>query len=234
VTRLHESTMRALVEDIARGRIAPGEWLPREVDIARQFDVSRGVARETIRALEERSVVAVRHGRGARVRPLEEWDLLDERVLAALEASGRADEVVREALECRRLLESEAAAQAAARIRPEGARELTEALARLRATVEEPRAGSDPANAVADFRGVVARLSGNRPLGRMLFPLDAVDAATVRGLDRSGLDELLARHERILSAISAGDDGAAREAVHADVEAMAEAVLESGRRRRGA
>src|ERR687897_23130 len=101
--------MTALVEDIARGRIAPGDWLPREVDLAGRFGVSRGVARETIRALEERGVVAVRHGRGARVLPLEDWDLLDERVLGALLAGGRAEEVIREALECRRLLEGEAA-----------------------------------------------------------------------------------------------------------------------------
>ena len=225
--------MGALVDDIARGRIAVGDWLPREVDLADRFEVSRGVARETIRALEERGVVFVRHGRGARVRPLEDWDLLDERVLLALHASGRADEVVREALECRRVLESEAASQAAARIQPAGARALTESFARLKQIVEEPRSGDDPAVAVAAFRGVLAQLSGNRPLGRMLAPLDAVDAATVRSLSRAGRNELLARQERILSAVCAGDPEAAREAVDEDVTAMVKAVTASGRRRRG-
>ena len=225
--------MGALVDDIAHGRIATGEWLPREVDLAERFEVSRGVARETIRALEERGVVMVRHGRGALVRPVEDWDLLDGQVLVALLASGRADEVVREALECRRLLESEAASQAAARIRPDGARALTEGFTRLKRVVEEPRSGDDPAAAVASFRGVLAQLSGNRPLGRMLAPLDAVDAATVRAMSRTALNDLVARHERILSAVCAGDPEAAREAVDADVAAMAEAVAASGRRRRG-
>src|SRR5688572_20846564 len=150
MTRLHRDHMRALIDEILRGRFGEGEWLPREVDLADRFGVSRGVARETIRALEERGVVAVRHGRGARVRPVEDWDLLDERVLAALQASGRASEVVREALECRRLLESEAAAQAALRIGAAGARELTEALAEVRSSIEDRR--SDPAEAVAAFR----------------------------------------------------------------------------------
>ena len=225
--------MTALVEDIARGRIAPGDWLPREVDLAGRFGVSRGVARETIRALEERGVVAVRHGRGARVLPLEEWDLLDERVLGALLAGGRAEEVVREALECRRLLEGEAAAEAARRIRPDGARELTEALARLRAAADEPRSTDDLAAAAAAFRAVLARLSGNRPLGRMLAPLDAVSAAVVRELPRNGRRGLVERYDRILSAVCAGDADGAREAVEADVAATADAVGASGRRRAG-
>ncbi len=225
--------MTALVEDIARGRIAPGDWLPREVDLAGRFGVSRGVARETIRALEERGVVAVRHGRGARVLPLEDWDLLDERVLGALLAGGRAEEVIREALECRRLLEGEAAAEAARRIRPDGARELTEALAHLRAAADEPRAADDLAAAAAAFRAVLARLSGNRPLGRMLAPLDAVSAAVVRELPRSGRRGLVERYEKILSAVCAGDADGAREAVEADVAATAAAVAPTGRRRGG-
>jgi GntR family transcriptional repressor for pyruvate dehydrogenase complex len=174
----------------------------------------------------------VRHGRGARVLPLEAWDLLDERVLAALLAGGRADAVVREALECRRLLEGEAAAEAARRIRPDGARELTEALARLRESVDE-RAAGDLAAEAAAFRAVLARLSGNRPLGRMLAPLDAVSAAVVRDLPRNGRRKLVERYDRILSAVCAGDAEGAREAVEADVAATAEAVAASGRRRAG-
>src|SRR5918997_672060 len=126
MTRLHRDHMRALLDEIVRGTISEGEWLAKEGDLAQRFHVSRGVARETIRALEERGVVAVRHGRGARVRPVADWDLLDEDVLGALIDGGRATDVIAEALECRRLLEREAAASAAARLRPDEARTLTE------------------------------------------------------------------------------------------------------------
>jgi DNA-binding FadR family transcriptional regulator len=226
MTRLHRDHMRALLDEMVRGDIAEGEWLPKEVDLALRFDVSRGVARETIRALEERDVVAVRHGRGARVRPIADWDLLDAEVLGALVRAGRAGDVVGEALDCRRLLEREAAASAAARLRPDDARALTESFARLR---EAAKAGGDVAGAVSAHRRTLARLSGNRPLARMLAPLDAIDAATLAGLSPAAAKRLVERHDRILAAVCAGDAEGARAAVDEDVAATAELVSARGR-----
>jgi regulatory GntR family protein len=45
--RLHREVMQVLIPDIVEGRIAPTELLPREADLTKKFDVSRGVARET-------------------------------------------------------------------------------------------------------------------------------------------------------------------------------------------
>ena len=68
MSRLHRDAMKQLTNDIVSGRLAPGDMLQREVDLADEMGISRGVARETIRALEERGLVSVRHGRGATVR----------------------------------------------------------------------------------------------------------------------------------------------------------------------
>ena len=76
--------MRVLIADIVRGGLAPGAQLPRETDLAAQFGVSRGVARECVRGLEERGLVSVRHGRGATVNADERWDVFNPDVLAAL------------------------------------------------------------------------------------------------------------------------------------------------------
>src|ERR1700750_1004823 len=89
MSRLHENVMRVLMGDIVSRRIGVGGWLPREADIAAQFGVSRGVARECIRGLEERGLVAVKHGRGATVLPEQRWDILDPDVLRALLDHGR-------------------------------------------------------------------------------------------------------------------------------------------------
>ncbi|HEX7290418.1 MAG TPA: GntR family transcriptional regulator, partial [Conexibacter sp.] len=75
MARLHRDVMRILITDIVDGSRPAGELLPREVDLAEQFDVSRGVARETIRALEERGLVAVKHGKGATVRDADAWNV---------------------------------------------------------------------------------------------------------------------------------------------------------------
>ena len=74
MSRLHRQLMRVLIADIACGSLALGDKLPREADLAAQFSVSRGVAREAIRGLEERGLVDVKHGRGATVNPEERWD----------------------------------------------------------------------------------------------------------------------------------------------------------------
>ena len=90
--------MRVLIGEIASGRWPEGELLPRELDLAARFDVSRNVARECIRGLEERRMVSVRHGRGARVRPEHEWDRFDPDVLATLLGGPRAAGVIAEYL----------------------------------------------------------------------------------------------------------------------------------------
>jgi DNA-binding FadR family transcriptional regulator len=53
--RLHRQLVAILVEAILRGDYAPGDVLPREVDLVETYGVSRGVVREAIRGLEEGS-----------------------------------------------------------------------------------------------------------------------------------------------------------------------------------
>lgn len=224
MSRLFQDGMRLLLREIAGGTPPEGGWLPRVVDLAHRLDASSGTAREIIRALEERGVVAVRHGRGARVLPVEEWDVLDPEVLAALLERREGREVVDEALECRRLLEGEAAALAARRIDPAGARTLTEAFERMRAAASDERTPGQLADAATSFREAVATRAGNRPMRRMLSPLAAVDAAAITRLNRAGRNRLVERYEALLSAVCAGDADAARAAVEADVAAIARAV----------
>jgi GntR family transcriptional repressor for pyruvate dehydrogenase complex len=128
-----------VIADIAAGEIAPGDMLPREADLAEQFSVSRGVAREAIRGLEERGLVTVKHGRGATVNEDASWDLFSPEVLKALLASPRGADVLREYLECRRILEIEAAGLAAERADEPALDALQEALERMTASAERAR-----------------------------------------------------------------------------------------------
>ena len=56
MARLHREMMQVLIADIVSGETATGEQLPREADLAERFGVSRGVVRESIRAMEERGL----------------------------------------------------------------------------------------------------------------------------------------------------------------------------------
>src|SRR5688500_4509891 len=102
MTRRHEGPLRDLLAEIAAGEFAPGDMLPGEVALTERFDVSRGVVRECIRGLEDRGIVAVKHGRGATVRETDEWDVLDPEVLEAMLAAPAGTALVDEALECQR------------------------------------------------------------------------------------------------------------------------------------
>src|SRR5919202_7095848 len=131
MSRLHEQLMRVLIADIVSGRLAEGEGLPRETSVAMQFGVSRGVARECIRGLEERGLVRVKHGRGATVNASARWRVFDPEVLSGLIGSSHGTQVLGEYLECRRILEVEAVGVAAERATERDLVALSEAFARM-------------------------------------------------------------------------------------------------------
>jgi GntR family transcriptional repressor for pyruvate dehydrogenase complex len=221
MSRLHTGAMRVLIGEIASGRYAEGELLPRELDLAERFDVSRNVARECVRGLEERGLVSVRHGSGARVRPERDWDRFDSDVLAALLGGPRAPGVIAEYLECRRILEVEAAGLAAERADEAATAGLGEAFERMRLTAEGAR--DNPAGerlyreADIAFHRAVVNAAGNPVLGRMTQPIHRALSETFAALARPRMrfERGLPEHERILAAVQAGDAEAAREAMRA-------------------
>src|ERR687894_820525 len=105
-----EALVERFIERVVDGALRPGDRLPREEDVAEEFRVSRGVAREAIRALQERGVVTVRHGSGQRVNDTRSWRVLHPDVLRALLTSADGRGLLEELTECRMIVEVEAAA----------------------------------------------------------------------------------------------------------------------------
>lgn len=219
MSRLHRHLLRVITADIVGGALGAGDPLPREADLAQQFGVSRGVARECVRSLEERGLIAVKHGRRATVNPDDAWDRFSPEVLAALLASDRAADVLGEYLECRRLLEIEAAGLAAERAQERDLVALSEAFGRMMASAE--RTPGNPAaedlfhEADIAFHRAVIGATGNRALGRMTEPIHLALATARRPLARPALrlQRGIPEHRRILSAIAAGDGKEARAAM---------------------
>ncbi len=210
--------MRELLEEIAVGEHAPGDLLPREVDLAERFEVSRGVVRECIRGLEERGVIAVTHGRGARVTEPERWDVLDPEVLRAMLAAPGGAALIDEALECQRLLEVDAAGLAAERAGRDDLDALAASVDKME--TEAARAAKTPAaaqryrDADAAFHRALVRAAGNRALARMTVPLHAALAtAAPAKSSKRGRDKEVAEHRAVIAAIAGGDAEAARRAV---------------------
>jgi GntR family transcriptional repressor for pyruvate dehydrogenase complex len=216
MSSLHRRVMSVLLGDIASGVLAAGDSLAPITELAAQFKVSSGVVRECQRALAERGMVSVRHGRRAIVRPESDWDVFDPDVLTALVGAGRAVPLLGEYLESRRILEVEAAGLAAERATDDGLERLASCFQAMRRAAEHARRNSaaEPLYHEADveFHKAIIRAAANRPLARMAEPIHAALSATFGELARPQLRFArgLPEHERILDAIRAGDAPAAR------------------------
>jgi GntR family transcriptional repressor for pyruvate dehydrogenase complex len=199
--------MRTLLADIASGEIAPGGAALRETDIAGRFGVSRGVARECVRGLEERGLVSVKPGRGATVTSPDRWAVFDPEVLSALLGARRGADLLEAYVECRRILEVAAVGLAAKRAREQDLVVLSHALERM--TAGGRRAAVTPAaedlfhDADVAFHEALMAATHNAALGAMLAPLWRALAAARRtlGASRGDFERSIAEHRRILTAV---------------------------------
>src|SRR6266511_1085522 len=208
--------MPALLADIVSGAILPGGPALREADIAARFGVSRGVARECVRGLEERGLVSVKPGRGATVNPPDRWAVFDTDVVSALLDAKRGLAILGEYLECRRILEVETVALAAERADANDLAALSDGLSRLTATAQ--RASANPAaealhhEAEVAFHEALVAAAHNTALAAMLSPLwRALSALRPPATPpERPPGHAIAAHRRILEAVAAGDADAAR------------------------
>jgi GntR family transcriptional repressor for pyruvate dehydrogenase complex len=195
---------------------APGSLLPRESDLAERYGISRGVTREVLRGLEERGIVTVRHGHGAIVNDPEQWDILDVTVLNAVLGGEDGVQVLREVLECRRLLEVYVAGLAATRAKPEEMAAIREALDEMAAAAELPAEDDDPyLEADRRFHEALARAAGNRALTRITDPLQRAFFTAHRPLvhPEARQGRSVPEHEAVLKAIEERDPAAASSAM---------------------
>jgi len=211
--------MRTLLADIAGGEITPGGAALRETDIAGRFGVSRGVARECVRGLEERGLVSVKPGRGATVTSPDRWAVFDPDVLSALLAARRGADLLEAYVECRRILEVAAVGLAAKRAGEQDLAVLSDALQRM--TDGARRAPVNPAaedvfhDAGLAFHEALMAAAHNAALAAMLAPLWRALAAARRalGASRGDLEQSIAEHRRILTAVASRNVDEARVAM---------------------
>jgi DNA-binding FadR family transcriptional regulator len=238
MARKHRDVMRVLTADIVSGARPAGEMLPREVDLAEAFDVSRGVTRETIRAMEERGLISVKHGKGATINEPAEWDVFDPDVLAAMLETERGTEVLAEYLECRRILEVEAAGIAAERAGKRDIANLEAAMARMEETAARPQSQlAEERFHEADiaFHQALIAATGNRALGGLVERIHSALLLARFPLARPDYREEIAlpEHRRILDAVVNGDGPGARQAMSDHLDTIAGYLDEHrGQRRR--
>lgn len=163
-SRLANAVIERLLLRILDGEFQAGGDLPPEAALAQEFAVSRTILREALKALEEKRVLRIRHGRGTTVRAKADWNILDPLVLSVLLEYGNSPTLATELEEVRTALQMLMADLASRRITPEQREHLEAALTRMRATVPADGSSGDPRSyreAARTFARILADASGN-------------------------------------------------------------------------
>ena len=215
--RRYEEVLGQLIDALAEGQFAAGEWLPSERDLAVRLGSGRGVVREAVRALELRGLVEVVRGRGQRVLAGDRWDVHEADVLIALAEHERMPELLREAVAARATAEREAARLATASATAGDLGLLRDRVLEMQAASELARRGDHRHDAFvkgeAWFHRTLGLLSGNRVLARMSEPLHDALAAIRHRRAPAQESAALAHHRRILEGVSSGEPDLAVRAV---------------------
>ncbi|MCK9792516.1 FCD domain-containing protein [Isoptericola sp. 4D.3] len=214
---LHAAVLDALGRAITSGDVPPGAPLTLDA-IGAEHGVSRTVAREVMRMLEGLGLVRSRRRVGLVVLGMEDWNVLDPRVIRwRLQGPGR-DAQLRSLTELRHAVEPLAAAGAARNAGPEVRGELLDLARRMRVLGE---AGDLTEFLALDVRmhELLLRSSGNEMFG----PLADVVAEVLSGRTHLGLmpaspvPEALDQHEALARAVAEQDAEAAEAAMSAIV-----------------
>lgn len=222
---LSEKVISQVTDAIIGGRLAPGQRLPSERELAEQFGVSRTVVRDAIKTLSGRGILRIRRGAGIFVATSEEHashSMGEVSGSLVLEGAG-----LRDLFELRRTLEIEAAGWAADRRREHHVDRLEEIVSEARSHAGDPDALNQ---CDARFHVAIAEASQNLVLVRvMLTLLDLLETARRRSLSIPGRPEMsLGQHEKIISAIRAKDPRGARRAMLEHLASVEKSILSTG------
>lgn len=202
-----EAVVENLKERIRGGEFGPGEKLPSEQSLLREYDVSRLTLREALAKLAAWGVISVQHGKGAFVSEQISIMALDN-VLIPMFPDQDARRMA-ELVEARNMIESEIAAKVAETRTDKDIDELN----RLLSFNSEDIISADKfADRDYAFHLTLARMAGNQFIWSMYQALHSQIRSFLVQYAKSIVDweEALKRHTPILDAIIGKDVSRAR------------------------
>ena len=201
--------------EIVSGVMTPGERFTLQ-DLSDRFDISRTVAREAMRALEQLGLVRSSRRVGIKVLPEEHWAVFDQAVIRwRLSSEAHRAKQITSLDQLRKAIEPVAAALAATNATKEQAQEL-KALAEQLMELSEAGEGNTEAFLEADkrFHTLLLECSGNEMFRSLAVPiLYVLEGRTRYGImpDDPRLDAM-AYHLKVAEAVQSGDSKGAEDA----------------------
>lgn len=230
VRKAYEQVNDQLRELIVSGQLAPGERLPNEAVLAREFGVSRATVREALRILTAQNLIRTTKGAGGgSYVTLPTVDHISEFIRGNLNLLSESEHVtLEEFLELRDLIEVPAARLAALRARDEHLDRLRESIPDqpLKMTTQEQFVYNK------GFHTVIVEACGNTLLYIAAQPVFTVlQTHLARStLGRSFHRAINEHHLRIHEAISAGDASGAEDEMRKHLEYLRPAYERAWRR----
>lgn len=204
-----------IMQAIADKEFELGQAIPGEAKLAEFLDVSRPTMREVVRTLADRGVLEVVHGRGTFVAPLDHWSDVRSRV-DFISRTLSPGEVGFHLTEVRRMIEVGSCGHAAARAEDCDLDRMQTALDAYDAALEAHDVAGI-AKSDVEFHNAIFEATKNPVVTALMIPLEGELAAS--RLRTSAVSEVAERaqehHRRIYSAIKAGDEEGAKNAMRA-------------------
>lgn len=215
--KLFESVLKQLIETIKRGDYLPGEKLPREVDLAKQLNVSRNCVREALKTLTWFGVIESVSGQGTfvcanAIRRIENTELLRQ---------FNDDSSLMDLLEVRLLLEAQTAFLAAQKATPDDIEELKQIVDKENALLkDEKNLLVRDLDTPTKFHSTVLRIARNELLVRLLNSISGEIGAQRQKYLRIPIEQwaqMMKNHELILKYIIEKNPRKASDAMFKDV-----------------
>ncbi|MCF4007420.1 FadR family transcriptional regulator [Corynebacterium uropygiale] len=207
-TPLLNTVLDSIGIDIISNTLGPGQVFTLQ-DLCERFDISRTVAREVMRALEQRGLVTSSRRVGITVAPRSEWSFFDPLIIRwRLEADTQRTAQLHSLNELRMAIEPLAARKAADLATPEQRARLQE-LARELYQLGEERKGNTNRFLAADceFHGLILEASRNEMFNGLKGLMNLVmETRTHRGLQPARpVPGAMDLHVQLADAIALGE-----------------------------
>jgi DNA-binding FadR family transcriptional regulator len=214
--KLYEFVVDEIGKQIIAGSYAPGQTLPNEDALCRQFQVSRGVLREATKVLINKGLICSRPKIGTQVRDPRDWNLFDEDVLIWKLKTTDRHAFLRHITEVRRIIETEALALAAARASDPEIEDIMTLYQALTASLDDKKTYlyANYLRADMQFHTAILEASHNELLAQIARTMRQA-VITGRQLDTQDITILrdsLPHHRAMVDALTARNETRARQA----------------------
>lgn len=214
---------------IVEGIFKPGDSLPPERQLARDFSVSRASLRQALSVLESRGLILSRQGGGNYVCDVVKKSFSDP----LLDLIKRHHELKFQVIELRQTLESSAAYFAAKRATRQDKENIQSRLAELKAIIPEKKPVEE-AKADLELHLAIADAAHNAPLSLMLRNIYSLllseieeNLSLIHQLDINAI-KLHGQHEKLVKLIIDGDSEGARRVINEHLELIRDTFREKG------